>query len=162
MNNPWCESCSSKNVCYTSITRPKCYTPITNTYRFNEDTKEWIKNLDKPMEKEIMEKQNRWGLAMMDALGEACKKEMENWSSEELEQAKENLKKSIDRAVEIGNQKHHVKIGDQMMTIEECNKFFDTLKILVLEHPIVADWWVEIMDRYDDILQKKGADDEVD
>ena len=47
-----------------------------------------------------------------------------------------------------------------MMTIEECNKFFDTLKILVLEHPIVADWWVEIMDRYDDILQKKGADDE--
>lgn len=35
------------------------------------------------------------------------------------------------------------------MTAEECNKFFDTLKILVLEHPIVADWWVEIMDRYD-------------
>lgn len=32
MNNPWCESCSSKNVCYTSITRPKCYTPITNTF----------------------------------------------------------------------------------------------------------------------------------
>ena len=31
MNNPWCESCSSKNVCYTSINRPKCYTPITNT-----------------------------------------------------------------------------------------------------------------------------------
>lgn len=30
MNNPWCESCSSKNICYTSITRPKCYTPITN------------------------------------------------------------------------------------------------------------------------------------
>ena len=43
------------------------------------------------------------------------------------------------------------------MTIEECNKFFDTLKNLVLEHPIVADWWMEIMDRYDDILQKKGA-----
>lgn len=50
--------------------------------------------------------------------------------------------------------------GRQMMTIEECNKFFDTLKILVLEHPIVADWWVEIMDRYDDILQKKGTDNE--
>lgn len=31
MNNPWCESCSSKNVCYTSINRPKCYTPITNS-----------------------------------------------------------------------------------------------------------------------------------
>lgn len=46
-----------------------------------------------------------------------------------------------------------------MMTTEECNKFFDTLKILVSEHPIVADWWVEIMNREDDILQKKGAND---
>lgn len=46
-----------------------------------------------------------------------------------------------------------------MMTIEDVDKFFDTLKILVLEHPIVADWWVEIMDHYDDILQKKGVND---
>ena len=38
-------------------------------------------------------------------------------------------------------------------TVEECNKFFNTLKILVLEHPIVADWWVEIINREDDILQ---------
>lgn len=94
MNNPWCESCSSKNVCYTSITKPKCYTPITNTGK-------WI--------------------------------DAKLWNKED---------------------------GQQMMTIEDVDKFFDTLKILVSEHPIVADWWVEIMDRYDDILQKKGADDE--
>ena len=52
------------------------------------------------------------------ALGRECRDsdpcfqplyEMENWSLEECEQAKENLKKSIDRAVEIGNTKHHVK-----------------------------------------------------
>ena len=81
---------------------------FVHTAKSDEDMKEWIKSLDKPIE-EIPKEQNRWGLAMMDALGEACEKEMEKWSLEEREQAKENLKKSIDRAVEIGNTKHHVK-----------------------------------------------------
>lgn len=32
MNNPWCESCARKNICYTALVRPKCYTHITNTF----------------------------------------------------------------------------------------------------------------------------------
>jgi len=36
------------------------------------------------------------------------------------------------------------------MDIEEANKFLDDLKTLVREHPIVADWLVEIGDRNDD------------
>ena len=27
----WCESCARKNNCYTIRSRPKCFTPITNT-----------------------------------------------------------------------------------------------------------------------------------
>lgn len=27
----WCESCARKNHCYTIRSRPKCFTPITNT-----------------------------------------------------------------------------------------------------------------------------------
>ena len=27
----WCESCARKNYCYTIRSRPKCFTPITNT-----------------------------------------------------------------------------------------------------------------------------------
>lgn len=33
------------------------------------------------------------------------------------------------------------------MDIEEFNKFMNDLKTLVLEHPIVADWWAEISGR---------------
>lgn len=33
------------------------------------------------------------------------------------------------------------------MTIEEAKTFLDNLKVCVEEHPIVADWLVEIADR---------------
>ena len=43
------------------------------------------------------------------------------------------------------------------MDIEEFNKFMNDLKTLVLEHPIVADWWVEIRGREDipDVVERK-------
>ena len=33
------------------------------------------------------------------------------------------------------------------MTIEEAKTFLDNLKVCIEEHPIVADWLVEIADR---------------
>lgn len=27
----WCNSCARKDNCYTVLTRPKCYVPVTNT-----------------------------------------------------------------------------------------------------------------------------------
>ena len=33
------------------------------------------------------------------------------------------------------------------MTIEEANTFLDNLKVCIEEHPIVADWLIEIADR---------------
>lgn len=117
---------------------------FVHTAKSDEDMMKWIKSLDKPLEEEIlkeqvkdfieivdetMKEQNKWGLAMMDALGEACKKEMESWSPEEREQAKENLKKSIDRAVEIGNQKHHIKEGPDYHANQDYGKAKLSFKI---------------------------------
>ena len=42
--------------------------------------------------------------------------------SEEYEQAKEHLKKYIDRAVEIGNQKHHIKGGPDYHAKQDYGK----------------------------------------
>ena len=52
------------------------------------------------------------------------------------------------------------------MTIEEVKEFLDNLKVCIEEHPIVADWLVEIANRktapqtinYCDICNHKGCD----
>ena len=35
------------------------------------------------------------------------------------------------------------------MSIEGLDEFLDELRTLILEHPIVADWWAEINNRKD-------------
>ena len=41
------------------------------------------------------------------------------------------------------------------MTIEEAKTFLDNLKVCIEEHPIVADWLVEIADRKTELTSSK-------
>ena len=42
------------------------------------------------------------------------------------------------------------------MTNEEAKTFLDNLKVCIEEHPIVADWLVEIADRKTEQTEREG------